>query len=819
MTDLQNTIQKALARYRAIRRWRAGLVFFGTLVQVITLAALIDRTWMFMGWARWSGWIVGLVMAACAARRKAGPSCPDASALAHRVEAEAGEGLPVVATAIDPAVRRTAESDELAGLLLKRLDLRAEEAIRSAPPTCRGRLRGPAAWVVVALAALATLTFLQEKQGLLRMLLPWQDSPYTVLVLTGPTEPVAEGRAFTMTARVSGVPVDKVTLYRQDSPEPLAEAVPDAEGMVELATDGLAGPTDFVARGGDGRSEPVRVEPYSLPGIGRFEIVVTPPGYAAHAKDTKTVPSFSVFRRSRLTYRIHLKATAVSVGVEQSAAPRREEWVTDQERASLQRGPYGVLVGTEASDSNTPAGPVFRAVSGDTRIWEADWDLPEPQDIVYRLAIEGEHGDLVRNDEPWRINVLSDEPPKVRIHGHNGAEVIRLGDETVRFELGAVDDVRLAAARLIYRKPGRPHARREIELPLDTRRSWTGAELLALAPLDLGPLDIVAVHAEADDANLVDGPGVGRSEVVFLEVPLPESDDAGGGGGGGGSPPINPLELQMEILRSTMVLPHDAAERERESLAHDQWQNAKYTATFDQGAFAAGLLDLSAALGKARVSMESAARLLNTRPPFQAIADEESALGSLIQASKLLDEAIKQGLLQPSSEMDGMTFSLRPPRGQSSESQEGQEDADKERETLRDLMADVRRQLAEQKKLNQASGESGARANQQQSLARDARLSASQARGIPASSGRRGDPRAAAEELERAAGLQEDTAEALADGDGNASSQLGAKSAEALAEALRELAAQLEFGTVEGESHPPRYERLVNDYLRSISYE
>ena len=63
---------------------------------------------------------------------------------------------------------------------------------------------------------------------------------------------------------------------------------------------------------------------------------------------------------------------------------------------------------------------------------------------MYRLAIEGGHGDRVRNDEPWRINVLWDTPPKVRIHGHNGGEVIRSGNETVRFDLSAVDDVRLA---------------------------------------------------------------------------------------------------------------------------------------------------------------------------------------------------------------------------------------------------------------------------------------------------------------------------------------------------------------------------------------
>ncbi len=828
MTEIQQVIQDALLRYHQIRRKRAWLAAFAAFTVIVAIAALLDRIWMFSGPARWSGWIAGLAVAAWAARRAAGGACPDASALAHRVEAEAGETVPVVATAVDPAVRRTADRAALARLLLDRLDLRAAEAIQIAPPTFRGLLRAPAILAAVAAVAVITVVALQGGQGLLRMLLPWQASPYTTLVLEGPAEAFPEGHAFTLTARVSGVPVEKVTLYRQGSPEPLAEAAPDERGLVRLAVDGLDGPADFVVRGGDGRSEPLRVEPYFLPRIEAFQIAVTPPGYAVHAADTETTPSFSAFRGSRLRYRIRLKAPAVSVVVQRSARARKEEWLTDEERATLRRGPYGVPVGAEDPDAKNPAAeksevPVFHPDPADPRVWEADWDLPDPEDIVYRLAIDGEHGDRVRNDEPWRINVLWDEPPKVRIDGHNGGEVIRVGDELVRFDLSAVDDVRLAGVRLVYRKPGQPHASRVIVLAPDTRRTWSGAELLALAPLDLGPLDIVAVHAEAEDANTLDGPGVGRSEIVFLEVPLPESEDAGddggGGGGGGGQPPINPLELQMEILRSTMALPDDAPDSEGEALAHDQRQNAEYTGMIEQAAAAGGGLtaDLATALHEARLSMESAARILDTFPPANAVPPEEAALGSLIDAAKLLEDCKCE--LPPAEGEDGMAFTLRPPRGQSAASEGGDEDAEKEREALHGLMEDVRRQLAEQQALNQASGQDGERADQQQSLAGQARSAASQARGIPASAGRRGDSRAAAEELDRAAGLQDDTAEALAGGEDEASTRLGEQSAEALAEALRELAAQLETGTYEGEAHPPGYERLINDYLRSISHE
>jgi hypothetical protein len=278
------------------------------------------------------------------------------------------------------------------------------------------------------------------------------------------------------------------------------------------------------------------------------------------------------------------------------------------------------------------------------------------------------------------------------------------------------------------------------------------------------------------------------------------------------------LEIQMEILKATVVLQDNAPASDREAIAHDQRQNAEYAGMIEHAAEQKGLSELALALRKARLSMAAAARVLDKQPPVIAVPDEEAALGSLVDASKLLEEA-KDSLA--SAEGEGqLTFTLRPPRPKSS-SAIGRNDkkGESERESLRKLMEEVQRQLAEQQTLNQGKGEAAARAGQQQSLARDARSAAGRAGNIKASSDRRGDPQAAAKELDRAAGLEDDNAEALAGGDAQASTRLGAQSAEALAKALRELAAQLEPGTFESETSPPGYERLVGDYLRSISYE
>lgn len=838
MTEIRQIIQEALVRSRGIRRKRAGLAAIAAFAGVMALMAVLDRAWMFDGPARWAGWIGGLAVAVVAAWRAAGSECHDEQTLAHQVEAEAGETTPVVATAIDPAVREASEREALAGIFLERLDRRAEEALRIAPPSFQGRLRIPAALVVAAGLALVAVVLVQGSRGLLRMMLPWQESPYTSLSLEGPAGILPEGQDFTLTVRVTGVPVGKVTLYRLGSAVPLAEAAPDGQGVVRLAVDGLDGPADFMVGGGDGQSDPLRVEPYLLPSIEEFEIVVTPPTYAAHAGFTESEPSFAALRGSDSHYRIRLKAPATSVSLEQDVAAREEEWVKPEERDALQTNVFGQPIGAEEPAAKKPGLPVFHPDPGDPLVWETDWDFAEPGDIVYRLVIKGDQGDVVRNDEAWRINVLPDAPPTVKIEGHNGDEVIKTGNEEVSLDLRAVDDVALAEARLIFRKPGGPHSEQVIVLPKELRRAWSGAELLALAPFELRPLDLLAVHAEVVDGNTLDGPGVGRSEVVFLEIPLPEAEDdgggEGGGGGGGGSEPINPLELQKEILRATISLPDDAPSSEQEALAYDQRQNAEYVGMMEQMAIQEGAAAFVTVMQRARFAMETATETLEGDLLSYAVPAEERALAALIDAAKMIEEGESGLPMDGEAGDDAMKFTLRssPPKGGTPSKTE--DEAEKDEQDLRDLVKEVERQLAEQQELNKAAGqkpkdgqdaeggqegEEGELADQQKSLAEKARDAAAKARGMSGSEAGAGDPEAAAEDLERAAGLQEDASEALAGGKAESGSELGEESAEALAEALNELAAQLRTNTDDGEGHPPGYERLINDYLRSISYE
>ncbi len=670
ITESMNEIEKAIlgiqTQHGILARKKARLAGIAAFVFVMVLAAFLDRSMMFSGLARWSGWVVGLAIAALAAWLAKGAVCPDSTALAHQIEADAGETAPVVATSIDPAVRRLAGQEPFGDVLLERLDRRAEDAMKAAPLRFKGNLKPQAGFAALALASVVVLLALQGGNGLLRMMIPWHSASYTSLVLEGPTQPIAEGKSFTLTARVGGIKADKVSLFRVGSTVALVSGKPDKNGLVRLDIAGIDGPTEFVARAGDGQSGSILIETYPLPEIAKFEILITPPAYTGEETKTETDPSLSVLRASKLRYRVHLDSPATSVKIERFAFVREDERVTKDDVLTRESDEFGTRVSGKEENPGGPALPVFHRDPADPLVWETDWELPKPESIVYRIVIEGERGDIIRNDEPWRINVLPDKPPGIRILSENGKEVIKTGKEQVRFQLGAVDDIRLAKARLIFRKPGSPHSTFEVKLPVDIGRTWTGAELLALLPLDLKPLDIVAVHAEVEDSNTIDGPGIGRSDVVFLEVPLPEDDEKGEGapaeGGGGNSPePINPLELQKEILRGTMALAKNSPDLERQTLLNDQRQNAEYAGMMAGAMADQGATELAEILRKAQALMRAAADLLGSAaPPQAAIPQEEAALGALIEAAQALGDAEVKPPPPGEGDSEQMTFTLRP---------------------------------------------------------------------------------------------------------------------------------------------------------------
>ncbi|MEM6917284.1 MAG: hypothetical protein AAF491_12030, partial [Verrucomicrobiota bacterium] len=431
MNAVQKTISESLELAHKTRRKRKTLLFLGALFLILILAAMIDRFVIFDGWERWIGWVCGLAVAVGFVRHFGNKGPSDAISLAHQVEEEAGETASVVATAIDPEVRK-AESSETGRALLERLDQRAADALKAAPPSFGHWLKVPLALTLAVLLFGIAVVAWQGGLGLKRILLPWSASPYTSISLTGPTEPVPEGKAFALTAKVSGISVEKIALYREGSETPLSQGSTNYNGELSLTVDGLDGPTAFIARGGGGESAPLPIIPYLLPRIEEFKIEVTPPKYVGSSKTVQTEPSFTAIRGSKALFQIRLRAPAVSIAFEKAASPREDEFASPKERERFPNAPVEEPMETS---------PIFRAASPDSMVWEALYELAAAREILYRLVTKGEKGDVIRNEEPWRISVFKDEPPEIKITSHNGDEVIKQGNETVGFQLRAVDDI------------------------------------------------------------------------------------------------------------------------------------------------------------------------------------------------------------------------------------------------------------------------------------------------------------------------------------------------------------------------------------------
>lgn len=109
-----------------------------------------------------------------------------------------------------------------------------------------------------------------------------------------------------------------------------------------------------------------------------------------------------------------------------------------------------------------------------------------------------------------RIRALPDAPPSIEVT-QPGRDIRARPTDVVPLEMVASDDFGVARVELVYHKLGGPEHR--VPVPMGAIRDGKVPARLAwaLAPIQAKEFEVVAYHAEARDANDVDGPGVGRS--------------------------------------------------------------------------------------------------------------------------------------------------------------------------------------------------------------------------------------------------------------------------------------------------------------------
>ena len=99
------------------------------------------------------------------------------------------------------------------------------------------------------------------------------------------------------------------------------------------------------------------------------------------------------------------------------------------------------------------------------------------------------------------------------------------------------------------------------------RLGWT------LSALGLKEYELIAFHAEATDHNTLDGPGVGKSPVYFVEITNEEGKPCLSQGQG---QKVNLLAIEKQIIADTTALAPQAKAEAFEALAARQKDAAEF---------------------------------------------------------------------------------------------------------------------------------------------------------------------------------------------------------------------------------------------------
>jgi len=700
-------------------------------------------------------------------------------------------------TAADESARDATARAEMGAELLERLDAHAAGLLNDNPLPLRAELRRWQAGFTAILSLTLIFVALGGWLSFLRLALPGADLTYTQVRLVKLPERLAKGATIEVSGQVTGRKAAEVTVRLAALGQVQTTSVA-SDGSFRVAVPNVSGPTPLQAFAGDGQSALCQLDPYDLPSVARYHIEVSPPAYAQRLKKTVDEPSFDVLDGSSIHYTIETLEQPVEAV-------------------------FAIAGGEENAAENLPF-----TVRANNR-FELRLPLLE-ESIEYGLRLTGRHGDIALDPEPHRILVLPDEPPTIRILSHTGDE-FELG-KSVQFQLRGTDDVGIDSLKLLYRKIGETPEEQPVKFAGAEAHELTTGATLDLSGLELKPYDIVAVHAEARDGNVLSGPGIGESEVILIEVPPPPGDDGsqgGGGGGGGNEERVNPLEMQKHILTDTSRLPHYPSAKDRIPIRAEQLEALGYVEQLREQAdilttdFVA--IQFSLELRMAASAMKLSARHLQPYDRKQAITAQELAIAALTRAAALIPEDQQMPGQSEDAGQDGQPkITLKE---SSSSSSFGSENIE---QRMMELLAQIEQMIAEQEELNEelAAAEEGSEAASEPSAEAQAQLgqrssqAAHMAAGLPIPTGAQGGAEALSGLLEAAANLLGQASAEIEDQALGQALQLGTEGEGTLtdaAELLRAALGQADRILSEANELPAGYAPLIENYLRAISYE
>jgi hypothetical protein len=522
----------------------------------------------------------------------------------------------VVSTAAEYASGKAPAVHAYEPELASALQTVAAQRLGTIPMRYRRTLRGPLATFAMSLAAL--VFFVAVTPGawtaLKRVALPWLGSQYTQVEVKPQNAEVRLGHSLDILGRFTGRPPKDPRFHWQAHDDPVwkeTSMTKSSEGAFVHALTNVTVPVKYRVSGGDALSPEFLVSPYLPPEVKHLSIGLTYPEYTKLKPLAQSAPDITILRGSTAT--VHVRANV------------------DLSRARLR-----------FSDTNMAAMDLQK---GENDLWSGSVKITRNSDYSIELFDQkGRRGD---DDTSHHIVATADALPRVEIL--EPAQDMRAdATNTIPIRVSVADDYGVDGIKLVYHKLNAPERSVMCQTESVKNGEWLAAADLNLATLGLTRYDVVAYYVEAKDNNTMDGPGVGRSLLYFIEITDKQS---------GPTPPpppmpgeqINLLVVQKQIIADTVLLDSKSAATNHYELALRQ-TNAVELGRMYLAAMSGALPEAVTEMNSAIASMEQAIVPLNKHDSTAAIPLEEAALAHLYRVLALMPD-VKMLAVKPKPQL------------------------------------------------------------------------------------------------------------------------------------------------------------------------
>jgi hypothetical protein len=444
------------------------------------------------------------------------------------------------------------------------------------------------------LAALASPAFVRHAVPFL--LAPWSarasGSPYAIRVEPGHAT-LARGADQGIVAELEGFDSNEVELAVQRGGGASWErwpmtAEPGQPGHRFMLLD-VAARTEYFVEANGVRSELYRLDVVDVPYVARIDLQYRFPEYTGLAPEpVEDGGDVAALRGTRVELRV---TTTVPV-------PGGQLVVEGEPARSLERGADGTLGGS----------------------------FEVGREGFYRIELPSADGRLQAGSPDYRIDVLDDQPPLIRmLKPGRDAQVTSI--EEVFTEVEAEDDFGLTKLELVYSIGGAPEKTVALHRGGRLKRLSAGHTFF-LEEQKLEPGDFVSYFARATDNRAAPGRQVSTTDIYFMEVrpfdrAYRQAAEAGGGGMAGGGEDGTLSRQQRQIVAATFKLRRDQGRSEARQLQQD-------------------IATLAVVQGRLRDQVENLNRRMLTRGVSGAGSEFGNTAESLQQAAVEMAAAVKE---------------------------------------------------------------------------------------------------------------------------------------------------------------------------------